>query len=119
MAHGAEFLPAKDPEGDKSIPKTPFSQLLTPTGGSFSSAISLIQPIETIYLSEYSYQYLGIFILSSVARYSPQVWMRVITRTSTPQEPSDDHALALLEQFMGAHAEAMPTLLAKLLGHEE
>jgi hypothetical protein len=79
---------------------------------------SLISPISGLYLSEFALHYLGMFVLSSLVRYRPQRWVHAITRSVTAENPSDDRSLALVEEFMARHADAMPGLLAEFLSPE-
>lgn len=107
--------------GDDFKTKSPLvlGDVLRPMGGSFSGHESLISPIAEVYVSEYALQYLGMYLLSSLVRYRPQTWVHAITRSVTSQNPADDHALALLEEFMGLHSRMIPQLVAEVLSPTE
>jgi len=115
VGDGSEFSLTNDPETDATQPKNLIVDILSPPGGSFSSHTCLISPIAGHYISEYALHYLGMFLLSCVVRYRPQTWVHVITRTTTQDNPVDDQALALLEEFMTIHSATMPGLLADVL----
>jgi hypothetical protein len=106
-----------DPENDRQCPRLPIEDLIRP-GGSFTQS-HLVAPLNGIYLPEYSTHYLGMFLLSSLVRYRPQAWVHAISRTATTENPADDQALALLEEFMRVHAHVMPQLVSNVLNPQE
>lgn len=110
---GTKFCASDNPERNHRCPRLPINELTHP-GGSFTSS-SLVAPLSGIYLSEYSTHYLGMFLLSSLVRYRPHAWVHAISRTATTENPADDQALALLEEFMRLHAEAIPKLASDVL----
>jgi hypothetical protein len=57
----------------------------------------LIEPWNGLFLSELSLYYLGMFLLSSLIRYRPNLWANAIARRSFPEKPVDDRALVLIE----------------------
>lgn len=77
-----------------------FWEILDPTAGGLTGHEYLIEPFDNIHISELSLYYLGIFLLSSLVRYRPQIWGHSISRLVTSDSPSDDAALALIESFM-------------------
>ena len=68
----------------------------------------LIEEWNGIFFSELSLYYLGMFLLSSLVRYQPNIWANAIARRSFPEKPLDDHALALLEEFIDLSLTAFP-----------
>ena len=78
-----DILPPMVNEGDTLKPK-----LLT------------VQPINGAYLSQYSLQYMGMYLLSSLVRYQPQIWVNAITEK--------DSILALTELFVSLILNEFP-----------
>jgi hypothetical protein len=84
--------------------------------GSFPYAIS---PVTNLYLSEFSIQYLGLFLLSSLVRYRPQTWTHAISRSVTAEEPADDRALSLIGRFLDINTNVIPEMVVKILNPYE
>lgn len=98
----------------------PLGQGLDPLAGGFSGQLPYaIAPIQDLYLSEFSVQYLGLFLLSSLVRYRPQTWMHAISRSVIPGEPADDKALSLIERFLDLNAQEVPDMIVKILNPHE
>jgi YaaC-like Protein len=110
---GTLFSASDSPERNSQCPRLPIEELTQPSG-SFTST-HLVAPLNGIYLSECSTHYLGMFLLSSLVRYRPQAWVHAISRTATIDNPADDQALALLEDFMRLHAHVMPQLASTVI----
>jgi hypothetical protein len=68
-------------------------------GGSLSDS-GLCSPVNGVYISQPALVYLGIFLLSSLVRYRPEIWIHAITRGTSSERPPDDHAISLLENFL-------------------
>lgn len=68
----------------------------------------LIESWNGIFFSELSLYYLGMFLLSSLVRYRPTIWANAIARRSFPEKPLDDHALALIEEFIDQSLTVFP-----------
>jgi hypothetical protein len=81
------------PPGKKYAPE----DLLT--GGSLSDR-GLSSPVNGVYISQPALVYLGVFLLSSLVRYRPEIWIHAITRGSSSERPPDDHGVSLLENFL-------------------
>ena len=78
-----------------------FEKLLPPlAGGVINTHPTYIKPVEGIDISEYSIIYLGSFLMSSIVRYRPQIWVHSIKGRITQQRSSDDHCLAIIEIFL-------------------
>lgn len=93
-----------------------FRQLLdTVSGGLTQTYPSLATPINGAHLSDISLQYAGMFLLSSLVRYRPQIWVHSVSRFASHKRPADDQALALIEGFMDTVQSTYPKLVARLL----
>ena len=76
-------------------------QVLQPLAGGLTNRHpSILQSYNGVYFSEYSLQYLGMYLLSTLVRYRPQIWSSSIMHTSNSVALADDKMLALIEQFM-------------------
>ena len=69
------------------------------TGGSLSDN-GLCSPVNGVYVAQPALVYLGIFLLSSLVRYRPEIWIHAMTRRSSSERPADDQAISLLENFL-------------------
>jgi hypothetical protein len=92
---------------DESLPYAQFTNLMKSHVGSFSDDRHLISPYNNLYLSKMSLHYLGIFLLSSLVRYRPQIWGNTISRSIIDNSKSNDYMLSILEEFMKLHVEEM------------
>lgn len=93
-----------------------FRQLLDPLSGGLTQIYpSLVTPINGARLSDISLQYAGMFLLSSLVRYRPQIWVHSVSRFASHERPADDQALALIEEFMDTVQSTYPKLVARLL----
>lgn len=77
-----------------------FWDILDPSVRGSTGGEHLIEPFDNSHISELSLYYLGMFLLSSLVRYRPQIWGHSISRLVTSDSPADDKALALIERFM-------------------
>jgi YaaC-like Protein len=66
-------------------------------------------------LSEFSIQYLALFLLSSLVRYRPQTWTEAISGSVVSGETADDKSLSLIERFLEVNRGSIPELVVKLL----
>jgi hypothetical protein len=78
-----------------------------------------ISPIRDEDLSEFSLHYLGLFILSSLVRYRPQVWAHAISRSAMAEQPPDDRALSLIELFLEKNSSTVPAMIVSALNPHE
>jgi hypothetical protein len=85
------------------------------TGGYTGGSVHAISPVFDLYLSEFSVQYLGLYLLSSLMRYRPQIWTHAISRTAAPNEPVDDKALSLIERFLDLNGDSIPEMVVRIL----
>ena len=92
---------------------------LDAVGGGYTGGLYAIAPINGVTLSEFSLQYLGLFLLSSLVRYRPQTWTAAISGSSIAGEPTDDRALSLIERFLNLNAEVVPEMVVKLINPTE
>jgi hypothetical protein len=93
------------------------SEILTPLGGTYSNQTTAIAPLDNdVYVGDYTLHYLALYLLSSLVRYRPNVWVHAISRSVADNNPSDDGALALIESFLALNAAEIPQLVADVLG---
>jgi len=91
-----------------------------PVAGGYSGpAIYAIAPVGDLYFSEFSMQYLALFLLSSLMRYRPQSWTHAISRSIVPGEPADDRALSLIERFLSLNQTEIPEFVVQILNPHE
>lgn len=91
---------------------------LPPLAGGHAIGCSAIAPVDGRDVAEHSLRFAGMFLLSSLVRYRPQIWVHAISRASVPTRGADDSALALIEEFMES-STAFPRLLTQSLGFSE
>jgi hypothetical protein len=84
---------------------------LSPAAGYLRGGSHLISPIQDVYFSEFSLQYLALFLLSSLVRYRPQIWAHAIARSAFGDTPADDRMLSLIEKFLDLNRSSIPELL--------
>src|SRR3972149_9047780 len=88
-----------------------FWDIIQPIGRGPANGQYLIEPFDNICISELSLYYLGMFLLSSLVRYRPQIWMHSLSHLATSASPSDDAALALLEKFLEDTLNVFPSAI--------
>jgi len=96
----------------------PLAEGFHPVGG-FTGGIYAISPVAGAYLSEFSFHYLALFLLSSLVRYRPQIWMQAISRSVTSDTPADDRALSLIERFLDLNVSEIPKMVVTVLNPYE
>lgn len=106
MGAGTAFVPAEE--------------ILPPLSGGYvgSAATYAMQPIGGVKLSEYSLQFLGCFLLSSLVRYRPQIWQNAISRSVTQQSPADDRSLSLIEKFLNDVLSGFPDMVVRVIDYK-
>ncbi len=121
-----EYLPLNGTSGqERPVPgdkntQFPFEEGLDSLSGGFSdSSTYAISPINDLYLSEFSVQYLALFLLSSLVRYRPQSWTHAISRSASPNEPTDDETLSLIERFLDLNQATVPEMVIRVLNPDE
>jgi hypothetical protein len=100
---------------ESSLPpgkKCPPQDLLT--GGSLSDN-GLCSPVNGVYIAQPALVYLGIFLLSSLVRYRPEIWIHAMTRGTSSERSADDHAISLLENFLSVVPGQMQGVLLDYL----
>ena len=95
-----------------------FWDIIQPTGIDPSNGTHLIEPFDGICISELSLYYLGMYLLSSLVRYRPQIWMHSLSRLTISNLPSDDAALALIEKFLEETLNVFPSAIVKAMSME-
>jgi hypothetical protein len=113
------FLPAPTARTTEPTKFNDISALLEPLGGTISGWPVAIAPIENnCYLNVYTLHYLALYLLSSLVRYRPNVWVHAISRSVSDGMPADDSTLAIIETFLGYNSTEIPGLVAEVLGSE-
>lgn len=103
-----------------NVERLPIDGSLLGVAGGFSNSLChAIAPIEQLYVSEFSLSYIGLFLLSSLVRYRPDSWSHAVSRTLLADRPSDDRALALIQEFLEANARDVPSLAIKVINPNE
>jgi len=93
-----------------------FSAHMSPCSGGFNNSVQyMASPINDHFVSEYSLQYIALFILSSLVRYRPQTWMHSLSRSARGERSADDAPLALIEKLMNINLHSMPTLVDSIV----
>jgi hypothetical protein len=98
----------------------PAAQILPPLSGGYvgSAQTNAMQPINGVKLNEYSLQFLGSFLLSSLVRYRPQIWQHAISRSFTEQSPADDRSLSLMEKFLNEVLIGFPNMVVRVIDYK-
>jgi YaaC-like protein len=95
----------------------PFTSIVPAlAGGITHQNMTVMCPYDDVLLSEFSLQFMGSFLLSSLVRYRPQIWQKAISRSISQSSPADDRALALIEQFNDLLLSNFPDLVTHSLG---
>jgi hypothetical protein len=90
-----------------------------PVAGGYSGSVYAIAPVRGLHISEFSLQYLALFLLSSLMRYRPQTWTHAISRSVVPGEPADDKSLSLIERFLNLNQTEIPGFVVRILNPNE
>jgi hypothetical protein len=100
--------------------RIPAAQILPPLSGGYvgSAQTNAMQPINGVKLNEYSLQFLGSFLLSSLVRYRPQIWQHAISRSFTEQSPADDRSLSLIEKFLNEVLIGFPEMVVRVIDYK-
>jgi len=102
-------------DGDQNAP-FPLKSGLDPLAERGTYAIS---PVGGHHICEFSFHYLGLFLLSSLVRYRPQTWMHAISSSVLEQAPADDQALSLIDQFLDLNNSVIPAMAVTVLNPHE
>ena len=112
--YSARIIPTAD------VPRQPLAEILDGIAGGYSdSGIHGVSQIGDHYLSEFSLIYIGLFLLSSLVRYRPDIWSHAVSRSSLQDRPMDDQALALIEQFLEISQPRIPAIVVSLINPNE
>jgi len=99
-------------EGGKTEPSG-FLRACEPVAGGLTENTAIIQAFDGVHINEFALHYLGMFSLSSLVRYRPNIWANAISRRAIGDKPVDDRALALIENFVELSLTVVPrTVLA-------
>jgi hypothetical protein len=94
-------------------------QGLAPFAGYLLGGTHAVSPVKDFYLSEFSLQYLGLFLLSSLVRYRPQTCANAISGSIILGEPADDKTLSLIESFLDQNRKEIPEIVVSILNPHE
>jgi len=97
----------------------PLDERMHPLAGGFSGSQTAISPVGGFHLSEFSFHYLGLYLLSSLVRYRPQIWTHAISRSSFENVEADDKALSLIERFLVLNSQIVPDMVTTILNPHE
>lgn len=77
-------------------------------GVSSNKNTHIIESFNGMFLSELALFYMGMFLLSSLVRYRPDIWSNVLSRRAVSNRPVDDKALSLIEHFIETSLSTFP-----------
>jgi YaaC-like protein len=103
--------PLPERAGWQAIPREELYGEILPCaqGGLFGHYPTFTSPVrDNVYLSEFSLLYLGTYLLGSLVRYRPEIWIHALYGTETPTRPRDDGARALIQSFLDTAAKQVP-----------
>jgi hypothetical protein len=88
-----------------------------PIAGGLSSDLDthIIEPFDGLYISEITLHYMGMFLLSSLVRYRPDIWSNAISRRTASNKPVDDKALSLIEHFIEISLGNFPQFVVSVI----
>jgi len=88
-----------------------------PISGSVSLDMNphIIESFEGIFLSELALFYMGMFLLSSLVRYRPDIWSNTLSRRAISTNPVDDKPLSLIENFIEISLLRFPQFIVHII----
>lgn len=104
-----KFIATESEESDDI--RTELLDNIEPISGGLHANTCIIEPFETLYLSELCLYYLGMFILSNLVRYRPNIWSNAISGRLGPKETVDDRCLAMVEKFLALSESRFPIMV--------
>lgn len=117
ILHGDGFMSSDRPNDDLS--PFPVGDGLCAVGGGLWGGSHAIAPVGGHYISEFSFHYLALFLLSSLVRYRPETWTHAISHSVLPDTPADDQALSLIGEFLDLNSSQAPAMVVKVLNPRE
>jgi hypothetical protein len=105
------FQPLPERTGWTAIPaKELYGEILPcAQGGLFGQYPTFASPVgDNVYLSGFSLLYLGTYLLGSLVRYRPEIWIHALYGTETQTRPRDDGTRALIQSFLDTAAKEVP-----------
>ncbi len=75
----------------------------------------IIEPVDGIFLSELTLLYMGMFLLSSLVRYRPDIWSNVLSRRSVLNKSAGDKTLSLVEHFIEISLSRFPQFVVAVM----
>lgn len=99
-----------------SLKTIPFEEILPSlSGGVTDGNQCCIQPVKQNEISEFSLIYMAIFLLGSLVRYRPEIWVHSINGRSTEQRGYDDQCMAMIENLLGITLISYPGFVKNCL----
>jgi hypothetical protein len=105
-------------EGGETIPSE-FAQGCEPVSGALTYNTSLIERLQNSHVNEMCLFFLGLFILSSLVRYRPNIWANAIARRAIGDGGPDDRALAIIEHFVDLSLSTIPGIISEAIKEPE
>jgi hypothetical protein len=94
----------------------PFETIVPPLArGLTITHPAAIKPLNDTSLSEFALQFCGVFLLSSLVRYRPQIWQHALSHTALEHRAADDRALSLIESFLQHVLSDFPALVEHVI----
>lgn len=113
FGEGADLLPARV-SGRVPVPPIRLAEILPCSQGGLTQELATFSSpvLPNTYLSEFTLLYLGTYLLGSLVRYRPQIWVHALYGTEMPCRPRDDASRALIESFLNHVSSTVPQLCA-------
>jgi YaaC-like Protein len=106
-------------QGQEVSTPFPLERGLGPLAGGYPGPTYAISPVGGHHISEFSFHYLGLFLLSTLVRYRPQTWMHAVSRSALSETPVDDRMLSLIERFLDLNSGTVPEMIVTILNPHE
>jgi len=105
-------------EGGRTLPNE-FARDCEPISGALTDNTTLILPLENSHVHEMCLYFLGLYILSSLVRYRPNVWANAVARRAVGDRIPDDRALAIIEYFVDMSLAIIPGIVSEAIKEPE
>lgn len=96
------------------------AEIIPPLTGGYGNSFlrAAIRPLHGVVLNEFSFLFLGSFLLSSLVRYRPELWQHALSRSSNIEFPADDRMISSIERFVGTVLAAFPPFVVSILDYK-
>lgn len=105
-------------EGGKTVPGE-FAQDCEPVSGALTYGKNVIERLENSHVHEMCLYFLGMFLLSSLVRYRPNIWANAIARRAIGDRIPDDRGLAIIEHFVDMSLTVIPGIVSEAIKEPE